>query len=56
MCVSNDRWFQAEELRSRDWLSERETQALEYLHLLESYYHLQSYELAQTLHSQHHTR
>ena len=48
--------WQAGELKERDWLSEKESQALDYLHLLESYHPLQSYEEAQTIQSQHKTR
>ena len=44
------------ELIARDWLSDPEVKAWEYLHILESYYPLQSYEEAHTLHSKHHPR
>ena len=48
--------WQVKELIAREWLSDPEVQAWEYLLILESYYPLQSYEEAHALHCKHHPR
>lgn len=48
--------WQVKELIARKWLSDPEVHAWEYLHILETYYPLQSYEEAHALYSKHHAR